>query len=715
MTARASDEPVRVLLVEGGTGIRPLAFDLLARRRGFAFDRRSTFSAALEAIRRECHDVYLIPEWLGDQPGLELVRAAFSARPLAPVILLEPGGARRRTGRRSGGRDLESAALGIIERLGTADLDAAGLERSIRSAIGYHEAIGGLARSEERYALALRAANDGIWDWDLIRDTISFSPRWHALLGLPEQPADTHPHAWFDLVHPADLQAGNDAIAAHLDGRTPQLGCELRMGHADGGWRWMMVRGLAIRDVHGRPTRMAGSLTDITDRRRADRRLAHDALHDTLTGLPNRTLFMDRVAQTLRRGLRDPHTGCAILFVDVDRFKLVNDSLSHAVGDGVLMALARRMAAVLRPGDTVARLGSDEFTVLLDDISETAGAAVAADRIVRALEAPFTVDGHELFVSASIGVAASSLGMTADDLVRNADIARYDARRRGRARWAVFDEGRHRQVVHRMTRETELRHVVDCSLLGIHYQPIVELATGDICGLEALARWPADRVPVSPSEFISIAEETGVIGAIGRHVLDSALAALAGWRGDGLVSDRVCMSVNVSGRQLDDPGLAAQVRASIAAATLPPEALKLEITESTLMQELEHPQNVFSEVCDSGIGLHLDDFGTGYSSLSALARFPVDALKIDRSFVATIAAPDGGDIIVRSTVALAHSLGLAVIAEGIECRDQLRRLRALGCEFGQGYLFSPALSAGDTRELLAGWEPEGIAELGAPA
>lgn len=573
-------------------------------------------------------------------------------------------------------------------------------------------AVAESAGSEERLALAIRAANDGIWDWDLVTDTIWFSARWHAILGRPHPDGDQPSATWLDLVHPADLERLQAALRFHLDGGSPQLRAEHRMRHADGSWRWVLTRGLATRDATGSPLRIAGSMSDVTDRRLAQQRLQHDALHDGLTGLPNRTLFMDRVEQSLLRASRDPGATCAVLFLDVDRFKLVNDSLSHAVGDKLLVALAARLATALRPGDTVSRLGGDEFAVLLEDIGDGAGAMLVAERVLRSFDAPFRIDGHDLFASLSVGIALPMPGLAPADLLGNADIAMYNAKRRGRGRCAQFDEGMRRRVVDRLARENELRQAVDAALLTIHYQPIVSLATGEIRGMEALARWPDGWGAVSPSEFIAIAEDTGMIGSLGRHVLRVALGALAGWRRDGLVSDEVCMSVNLSARQLEDPGLAAQVQAAIACTQLPPHALKLEITESTLITEPERTRDVFAEVCAGGIGLHLDDFGTGYSSLSALQRFPVDALKIDRSFVADLGADDDGtEVIIRSTVAMAHSLGLPVIAEGIETPGQLRRLRSLGCEFGQGHLFSPALSAAHTAALLGRWRPADVVSL----
>jgi len=593
------------------------------------------------------------------------------------------------------------------------DLDPAGLERSIRYAISHQRALTDLIRSEERYALAVRAASDGIWDWDLRRDRIYFSPRWHAILGHAERSGDEDPAVWFDLVHPGDLARLRAAIDAHVAGQTPHLESEHRMLHADGTWRWVLSRGLAIRGMDAEVTRMAGSLSDITERRSAEIRLEHDALHDALTGLPNRALFMDRLEHIVRRMSREPTSAGAVLFVDIDRFKRVNDSLSHAIGDQLLVALAGRVAGVLRPGDTVARIGGDEFTILLDGAVTEQAARIVAERVQNAVGHAFNLDGHHLIVTASIGIALGSAHVSPPDLLRNADIAMYDAKRRGRACCALFDVSMRRRAVDRLERENNLRQAVKRSLIEVHYQPIVDLAAGRIRALEALARWPSGWPVVAPLDFIPIAEETGVIGALGLHVLRAALESLARWRRSGLVSADVRMSVNVSARQLEDPNLPANVRAALAAAGVDGDALRLELTESTLMQEPERMRQIISEVCATGVALHLDDFGTGYSSLSELHQFPVDALKIDRSFIASIdGGPQGSDVIVRSTVALAHSLGLQVIAEGIEDSTQLERLRTLGCEYGQGYLFSKPLSAAEIEMLLVAWSPALVATLG---
>jgi diguanylate cyclase (GGDEF)-like protein/PAS domain S-box-containing protein len=691
-------DPLSVLIVDDDAEEYRHTHELLCSqdRARFTIEWCQDFDEALVAIGEQRHDVYLIDYQLGERTGLDLVRRAFTPGSLAPVLIL--------TDEANYEIDLEATAAGVTDFLLKADLAPLSLERTIRYAVSQQRAIHDFAHSEERYALAVRASNDGVWDWDLGSDEMYFSPRWHTILGKPENDERCDPSTWFDLVHPDDLLRLRAAIDAHLAGHTPHLESEHRMRHSDGSWRWMLTRGLAIRGVDGQATRMAGSMSDVTDRRRAERQIEYDALHDTLTGLPNRALFMDRVDQVIQRRLRDLSLSCAVLFLDLDRFKLVNDSFSHAVGDQLLVAVARRIAGALRPGDTVARIGGDEFTVLLDGSVDEEGAVTVAERVQALLCDAFNVDGHELVVSVSIGIAVSGGHMGASELLRNADIAMYDAKRNGRARWAVFDESMYRRVVNRLTRETELRQAVEDGLLEIHYQPIVNLLDGSIRGLEALVRWPQGWSELAPLDFIPIAEETGVIGALGMHVMRTALKRMAAWRSGGLIAEDVPISVNISSRQLEDPTLPGQIRTALLTAGMQPDSLRLEITESTLIHDPDGMQRIIAEVCATGVGLHLDDFGTGYSSLAALHQFPVDALKIDRSFVSSIDSGDDGSIaIVRSTVALAHSLGLQVIAEGIENRQQLRRLRALGCEHGQGFLFSEAVSAERTEMLLTGW------------
>ena len=701
-------ERLKVLLVEDDEDDYLLTSEMLAgsERRHFELEWCRDFDQALAAIREKRHDVYLIDYRLGTRTGLDLVREAFASRPLAPVLML--------TGETAYEIDLEATALGVTDYLVKNELTSATLERSIRYAVSNATTLHALSESEERYALAVHAASDGIWDWDLTTDRIYFSPRWHAILGRPERAEDADPVGWFNLVHKDDVVRLRAAIDAHLDGRSSHLEVEHRMRHADGSWRWVLTRGLAIRGPDGRVTRMAGSLSDVTERRAAEHQLQHDALHDSLTGLPNRALFMDRVEHALQRVAREPKLSCAVLFLDIDRFKTINDSFSHAVGDRLLIALGQRMSGMLRPSDTVARFGGDEFTLLLDGISEPDQAIAVAGRLQTALGRPFTIDGHELSVAATIGVALNSRGISAADLVRNADIAMYEARRRGREDPALFDEGMHRRVVDRLAQEQDLRRAVEGGLLEVYYQPIVDLETHRIRGLEALARWPGGWPPVSPVEFIAIAEETGLIGTLGLHVLRTALSELAGWRRSGQISDEARISVNVSGRQLGDQAFPQHVRAAVVEAGLPGDVVRLEVTESSLMQDNERTRSIIDQVCATGAGLHLDDFGTGYSSLTALRHFPVDALKIDRSFVSSLDTPGGGsEAIIRSTVALAHSLGLRVIAEGVETPAQAERLRELHCDDGQGFLFSKPLSAEQMNELLAGWSDEHIADSAA--
>ena len=689
---------VSVLLVEDDEDDYLITRDMLLQqdRSRFRLEWTGDYESALIEMREGHHDIYIVDYRLGGRTGLDLVREAFGTASHSPVILL--------TGQDDRSIDFEASAAGVTDFMLKQELNPYSLERTIRYAISHHQALERLAASEERYSLAVRAANDGIWDWDLMTHTVYYSPRWQALLGLHTMDEDGTPETWFERVHPDDLPGLKLAIEAHLSNRTSLLQLKHRLRHADGSWRWMLVRGIAVGSVDGQPERMAGSLSDITVSRLAEHRLRYEALHDSLTGLPNRTMFLERLERAMIRHKSDPDSSCVVLFIDIDRFKLVNDTFSHAVGDRLLIALADRIARETRPSDTVARLAGDEFTILVQDVpsdlAEELGTQVAL-RVHHALETEFVIDGHRLFVNGSTGIALARDANSAVDLMRNADIAMYEAKYSGNVPYAVFDQSMHKRIVERLELEHDLRTSVEKSLIEVHYQPVVVLETGAIAGFEALARWPAGWAPVSPSEFIPVAEETGLIGELGRHVLGTALADFAAWRRLGLVDETVKMSVNVSGRQLDDPGFPDQVLQEVAKAGVPGRALHLEITEGTLMREPGRMARITTDLCATGIGLDLDDFGTGYSSLAALHSFPVSVLKIDRAFVEAMLTE--GTAIVRSTIAMAHALGLQVTAEGIEHPTQVEKLRDLGCEFGQGFLYSTPASAVGMREIIANW------------
>ncbi|HEV7585265.1 MAG TPA: EAL domain-containing protein [Solirubrobacteraceae bacterium] len=691
----APTDALRVLLVEDDEDDFVLTRSMLQsqRRASFEVEWEQSYGSALHTIRTGEHDVYLVDYRLGDRTGLDLVREAWESDPPAPVIML--------TGQDDYEVDLQATELGVTDYLVKGTLDAPGLERTIRYAVRQHQAIVELRRSEERYAVAVRATNDGIWDWDLRAGTMHFSERWKTLLGYPDFSSD-QPDAWFELVHDDDVERLRREIEHHLAGGSPHFENEHRIRHGNGSWRWVLTRGLTTRDGDGTPIRITGSLSDITERRRAEERLIHHALHDSLTGLPNRALFMDRLVQCLGHLQRTPGNGCAVLYLDVDRFKLINDSLSHVAGDKLLVEVGRRVSHVLRPGDTIARLGGDEFAILLDGITALSQARDIAFRASGAIAEPTTLDGHELTLRASIGIAHSfDGGIHPEELIRNADIAMYDAKAQGGGRSEIFDTSMHQRVLDRVSLETRLNHAIEEETLRTFFQPIVDLRTGSLHGLEALARWPLGEAEVSPAQFIPVAEEAGLVGALGALILRRACRTLGTWREEGVVGPEVTVSVNVSIRQITDAGLVAQVRTALSEAGLPAVNLVLEITESTLIENPQLVRTVLRQLMHLGVGVQLDDFGTGYSSLTVLHDFPGDTLKIDRTFVDTMTERAESQAIIRSIVGLAHNLGLRVIAEGIEQPDQLQALIDLGCRYGQGYHFARPLPTEEIEALLA--------------
>jgi diguanylate cyclase (GGDEF)-like protein len=430
---------------------------------------------------------------------------------------------------------------------------------------------------------------------------------------------------------------------------------------------------------------VAGQLGTVIERKRAQERLAHQALHDPLTELPNRALFLDRLALALAR-LRRRKSSMAVLFADVDRFKLVNDSLGHDAGDRLLVALSRRLRDVLRPGDTLARFGGDEFAVLCEDVPEADAEGIVA-RMMEALAEPFTTGGRELFVSMSVGIAmAQDPDQRAEALLRDADAAMYLAKDRGRARFEVFDEAMRDQSTERLVLENALRRAPERGELRALYQPIVRLADGSMVAAEALVRWAhPERGLLTAAQFVPLAEETGIIVPVGGWVLEEACRQAATWLGDGKAP---AVSVNLSALQLNRSDLVDTVDRALKDSGLNPDRLWLEITESVLMEDADTAVAALERLRGLGVHLCVDDFGTGYSSLAYLRRFPVDALKVDRSFVAGLGKDPEDSAIVEAVVSMAHSLRLSVVAEGVETDEQLARLRDLGCELAQGFYFA---------------------------
>jgi diguanylate cyclase (GGDEF)-like protein/PAS domain S-box-containing protein len=576
----------------------------------------------------------------------------------------------------------------------------AALEAEVRDRRLAEEA---LRRSEERYALAARGANDGLWDWDLATGRVHFSPRWKAMIGHADAAIGDAPSEWLDRVHVADRDRVQAELDDHLAGRTPHFESEHRILCASGGYLWVMSRGLAVRDGTGKPCRIAGSQTDISARKEAEERLLHDAFHDALTGLANRALFVDRLEQVLRTAHRNRETTYAVLFLDLDRFKVVNDSLGHVIGDQLLVAVAGRLVRCLRPSDTIARLGGDEFAILLTDVESEADALSVVQRVRGELAESFRIEGHELFATASIGIAlGSDRYERPEQILRDADVAMYQAKRQGRGH-ETFDVEMHGVVVERLALESELRIAVERGeQFLLHYQPIVDLRTGDVVGLEALIRWEQPRRGVvGPSEFIPLAEESGMILSIGDWSIRAACVQLRALRALHPSLARVRMSLNLSARQFRQPDFVERFAAILRETGVAPDQVALELTESAIMEDLSATGSKLQRLRGLGVEIHVDDFGTGYSSLSYLHRLPITAVKIDRSFVSGLGAKGESEEVIRAIVSLADSLGFEVIAEGVERPEQLERLRALGCRYAQGFYFSRPMAPEDLQPANA--------------
>ncbi len=555
-----------------------------------------------------------------------------------------------------------------------------------------------LRRSQERFRSLVQnsvdvnmiVATDGTIEYE--------SPAVERVLGFKAD--DRVGRSAFGAIHPDDVAWGEELLGDVV--RTPgtMVAGEFRVKHADGSWRWIEAVGKNLLDdpaVGG----VVVNYRDITSRKELEDELRHQAFHDSLTGLANRALFVDRLEHALSLSQRAPRP-VAVLFVDLDDFKTINDSLGHGEGDVILQRVAERLRGAFRDGDTLARMGGDEFAILVEDPPAATAPTVVADRLVAALQAPFTEGGKELFVHASVGVAVlTSRSQTADELLRNADISMYMAKRKGKNRIEIFEPSMHAAALARLALKGDLERALERDEFFVLYQPVLNLASLEIVGVEALLRWrhPEHGV-VAPAEFIPVAEETGLIIPLGRQVLLEACRQSRAW--DAATPGRpITMNVNVSGRQVAEPGFVAEVAAVLSETGMDPTRLVLEFTEGVLIQDTDATMATLRALKSLGVRLAIDDFGTGYSSLSYVRQFPIDILKIDRSFVASMADGPDETALLHSILQLSETLHLETVAEGIEDAGQLAELQSLGADLGQGFLFARPLASSEISALLA--------------
>jgi diguanylate cyclase (GGDEF)-like protein/PAS domain S-box-containing protein len=695
-----NSRPSRLLIVDDNEMNR----DMLARRlarKGYVIGLADSARDLLPRVKEDGIDLLLLDIEMPEVSGLDALqslRESYSPTDL-PIIMV--------TAKNQSDDIVKALEMGANDYL-TKPIDFPVALARISTQLSHKNAQEALRESEERYALAARGANDGLWDWNLLTGAVYFSPRWKAMLGFQENEIEDRLEEWLDRIHDADRDRVKQEIDAHQKGLTPHFESEHRLLHKDGGFRWMLSRGLAVHDATGKALRMAGSQTDITERK----------VSDPLTGLPNRLLFIDRLGRLIKHSKRRKDHLFAVLFMDLDGFKMINDSLGHLAGDQLLVGVASRLEKCLRSSDTVARLGEtftvarlggDEFTILLDDIKEPDDANRAAERLMKSLAPPFFVAGKEIFTSISIGIALSNTAYEEpEDMLRDADTAMYRAKSLGKARFEVFDADMRASVMARLQLETDMRRALERNEFRNFYQPIVALDSGHVVGFEALVRWQhPTRGMIGPEEFIFVAEETGLIRDLGWWSLREACRQMSTWRALSKAYLDLTMSVNVSAKQLLQPHLVEEMRKLLTETALPPEALKLEITESAVMADPAAAADMLQRIKSLGIRLAIDDFGTGYSSLSYLHRFPLDTLKIDRSFISGDGEGSEGMEIARTIMPMAKTLRLDVVAEGVETIEQVGLLRRLQCKYAQGYFFSKPLAPEEVPPVLSyetSWE-----------
>lgn len=697
MSSEHSTE-ISVLLIEDKIAevdyIREILSDVKSCK--FTITHVDLLNDGLKLLEQTHIDVLLLDLCLPDSTGFITFQQAHRSFPEVPIIVI--------TNINDENLAVRAVREGAQDYLIKRKMDSELLTRAIRYAIERQHSEEALRKSEERYALAVNGANDGIWDWDIDHGVVYYSERWHRILGFDtELPATIE--TWTSRIHQDDRADFNRELEAHLAGNSAHFSHEYRILTNESEYIWVLSRGVAVTGHDSHSMRMAGSITDISSRKHAEEQLIHDALHDHLTGLPNRNLIIDRLDHAIQRIIgRKEHTiEFAVLFLDLDRFKNINDSLGHSIGDQLLILIANKLKNISRPGDTVARLGGDEFAILLSEVNNLSDVTHFADRVLTECAIPVEIDTHEICTTVSIGIALGTRRYkSSHEVLRDADIAMYWAKSEGKACYEIFDREMHSRVVKLQRLELELRQSVEKNEFVIHYQPIISLTHKILVGFEALIRWNhPERGLVGPMEFISSAEETGLIVPLGWWTLREACKQAKRWQQEFPSVHPLSMSVNISGKLFNQPDMISNLRNILRETGLPATSLRLEITESVLLDHADVSVAKLAELRDLGVGLHVDDFGTGYSSLSYLQKFNYDTLKIDRSFVNQMVDNNGSSAIVQSIITLGKLLHMNIIAEGVESIDQLNRLKELECPQVQGFLFSKPMDSKTATRLLA--------------
>jgi diguanylate cyclase (GGDEF)-like protein/PAS domain S-box-containing protein len=691
-----SKSVLKVLLIEDDEDDYILTTELLEEVRGTDYEVAwiSRYADGLPAVLIGDHDVCLVDYRLGEGDGISLIREAKSRGCATPMILL--------TGQGDVDVDRAAAAAGASDYLVKGTVDSQLLERSIRYSLAQAKMMENMAASELRFRSVVESARDAIVLTDAGGRIISWNNGAEAMFGYSAEKIMGQPIAMLFSAGYSDIHT-----------TSPEVNTLIGAGLLHPGSKAIEINGIkndrtefpleisvsSWKTADG--TFYSGIIRDVTERRSLEEQLTHQALHDPLTKLANRVLFRNRVEHALMRARRKD-VEVAVLFLDLDNFKTINDTLGHASGDTLLISVAERLQASLRMSDTASRLGGDEFAILIEDTANTESGVLVAERIREVLRTPFLIDGKQVFAGVSIGIATCTAKKeTPEELLRNADVAMYMAKSHGKNQYAVFENAMHDAVLRRAELELELRTAIDNREFEMVYQPIVNLGSGQVRAMEALIRWNHPRgLDIGPDEFIPIAEESNLMPKLGRWILNEACSQAASWHTEFEPVKPVDITVNISSRQFLDDSLVDAVRSALGTSGLNPRNLILEITEGTMLRNTEATINKLKELRSLGVRLAIDDFGTGYSSLSYLHKFPIDVLKIDRSFIEKINEGHEGAAMARAIISMSETLHLDTIAEGIETPDQITALKDLGCEMGQGYLFARPLDKTGARNFL---------------